>query len=511
MSRMDNFNYIEEMLNFFVLRLNSRAKINLLDLNIYAEPFFCELLNFLFGWNLENINLKKQNMEGIDLIDYKNKIIIQVTSIGNKRKLEAALNSRSIIDYKDYNFKFLYIGSDTIKLKEKYYYNSYDICFNPATDIIDIKYILKYIFNLSPIKQEYIKKLISEELEPVLNYDNKWVLFDAALNNLFDFKFYAKNDDKSDMISKLQEKEDKYFMQKMKKLIDENKHFIEKERKNNGLEKNDENSGKHFSIIDSSEIKTRFFEVFYYINFKTLSKEYFVNLLEHIEEPLDNGNNLLTFYIDKPNKYGNMLIMLSVDEIKNKCIINQGILLGNEVRLSLKPSSIYCGENEIDICNVSNCYYKKNNNEEQNLDIFFDATLNSRILIYDIIESIPVLREKYYNNKEEKWIAKVKLNKEHRYIALKIIPKNHTLSYEEIGIFYLNGDFGFPKNTIKALEYFEKAESANGYYQIGKIYIEDMVFMNKEMGMVYLLKAVKLGINEAKQLLEKIREIKYDC
>lgn len=46
------------------MRIKNRGKINLLDLNIYSETFFAELMNYLLGYNLENINAIKQNAEG---------------------------------------------------------------------------------------------------------------------------------------------------------------------------------------------------------------------------------------------------------------------------------------------------------------------------------------------------------------------------------------------------------------------------------------------------------------
>ena len=48
MNRSSYFNYIEEKLNFIVFRIKERGKLNILDLNIYAENFFkmVEKMNF---------------------------------------------------------------------------------------------------------------------------------------------------------------------------------------------------------------------------------------------------------------------------------------------------------------------------------------------------------------------------------------------------------------------------------------------------------------------------------
>ena len=50
MNRSNYFNYIEEKLNILSYRIKSRGKINLLDLNIYSETFFAELMNHLLGY-----------------------------------------------------------------------------------------------------------------------------------------------------------------------------------------------------------------------------------------------------------------------------------------------------------------------------------------------------------------------------------------------------------------------------------------------------------------------------
>lgn len=56
MNRSTYFNYIDEKLEFISYRIKNRGKINLLDLNIYSETFFAELINKILKYNLKNIN-----------------------------------------------------------------------------------------------------------------------------------------------------------------------------------------------------------------------------------------------------------------------------------------------------------------------------------------------------------------------------------------------------------------------------------------------------------------------
>lgn len=60
--------------------IESSNALHLQNDAIHAENFLCELLNFVFSWNLENGNRIKLNQDTFDLIDNQNKIYIQVTS-----------------------------------------------------------------------------------------------------------------------------------------------------------------------------------------------------------------------------------------------------------------------------------------------------------------------------------------------------------------------------------------------------------------------------------------------
>lgn len=94
--------------------------------------------------------------------------------------------------------------------------------------------------------------------------------------------------------------------------------------------------GKHFSITDPEGIKT----VIYQVN-KTKKEyldqypKYTVERLEHTEEIVGNYNRK-TFFVEEPQKEGNQLIILSFGS--DKVIINNGILINDEVRITKKPT-----------------------------------------------------------------------------------------------------------------------------------------------------------------------------
>ncbi|RXJ98944.1 hypothetical protein CRV02_12905 [Arcobacter sp. CECT 8989] len=78
---------IKKKLAYISIVIEYSNKINLYDLNIYSEHFFCGLLNLIYSYNLEDLNIKQKNFPAIDLGDYKNKICFQITSTNSKKKI----------------------------------------------------------------------------------------------------------------------------------------------------------------------------------------------------------------------------------------------------------------------------------------------------------------------------------------------------------------------------------------------------------------------------------------
>lgn len=164
MNRSQYFNYIEDKLDYLSYRIGKRGKINLLDLNIYSETFFAEMINMLLKLDLKNMNAIKQNVEGIDLIDHGNKVVAQVSSTNTKQKIENSLKKEIIKKYKDYRFIFIPIVGDSDAVRLKTFRNPYGIKFNPKEDIYDIKTILNLVLNMKIGEQQNFYTFIKEEL-----------------------------------------------------------------------------------------------------------------------------------------------------------------------------------------------------------------------------------------------------------------------------------------------------------------------------------------------------------
>ena len=158
------FSYIEEKLQTLSKRIESKGKLNLLDLHVHSENFYAHFFNKLYGYELENMNEFLQNVEAIDLIDKTNKIIIQVSATSTKRKIEQSLEKSILAGYKDYSFKFISISKDANGLRNKSFTNPHGLTFTPATDIFDINSILNKIITKSAEKTKPLYVFIKSEL-----------------------------------------------------------------------------------------------------------------------------------------------------------------------------------------------------------------------------------------------------------------------------------------------------------------------------------------------------------
>lgn len=145
-------------------RVESRGKLNILNLHLHSEDFYLHFFNLLYGFELENINAYKPNVPAIDLIDRTEKIIIQVSSTSTKAKIEGALKKKIMLDHDDYTFKFISIAKNASDLKKKTYSTPPKIKFDPQKDIHYPASILDEIKSLEIDELKVIYEFIKAEL-----------------------------------------------------------------------------------------------------------------------------------------------------------------------------------------------------------------------------------------------------------------------------------------------------------------------------------------------------------
>ena len=286
MNRTRYYNYIEERLNFLAYRIEKRGKINLLDLNIHSETFFAELFNILYNYNLVNLNYIKQNTEGIDLIDTKNKIIIQVSATSTKEKIENSLNKGIYLFYKDYNFKFISISKEVSnKLRATEFENPYNLIFDSQKDILDSTTLLRYILNLEIDKQkilfEFIKKELGEEISTIKVDSNLATIINILAEEDLDFK----NTEINTTIFVIEEKINYNNLNGVRELIDDYKIFsVKLDQKYVEFDRGGKNrSTSILQIIRKQYIKVK--------NEKKDSEEIFYGVVENIIKIIEESAN----------------------------------------------------------------------------------------------------------------------------------------------------------------------------------------------------------------------------
>lgn len=189
MKRQEYFDSIEKRITWLAVRTKTRGKQNLLELNLYLEHFFENLLNIVYGYKLKNLNKENSNAKGVDLIDRVDKLAFQVTTTATAAKINSSIDKLKE-DYQGYTLKFMIIGINVQSslAKKKYNDNEY-IRFNPVHDILDIDMLLKEIFHID-----------TEILEKIYNFcKNEVRLEEVSQTNSFHEIGY-----RSQMLSKAQ-------------------------------------------------------------------------------------------------------------------------------------------------------------------------------------------------------------------------------------------------------------------------------------------------------------------
>lgn len=550
MIRENNFNYIEEKLNILAYRIKQRGKLNLLELNIHSECFFAELLNLIFDWKLKNLNIQNHNVEGIDLIDDENKIIIQVSATATKRKIECSLKRDSISQYDNYMFKFLYIAGNVDKLRKEEYEKPNNIKFNSFEDIIDITYILKNILVLSMEKQAKLKDFFQKELEEKTNvfsvnteclpikgrFTNRVFRTDSLdkglclygglpfigpscgegaeirflLDEVIEERIYdlfidnpVENEVESDLLKNLEKRKSDNFTNTILKATHDYTN-MQGEDSFVGNIAPVFSDGSYFFFVMPSFIIIHVFRIYINIDHLKMRKYYSVEPVMHIDKKLADGNIASAYYVEK--KQDIQFIIVGFDKREKSCYFSNGILKQGKVRMShFEYKSISTCFTTVDKA-LDNLYINcsEDNNRLKEGEKYFDTALDSPIIIIDPFDGTLILREKYYDKDDKEWRARIKMKIGYSYFVFSIYSADNKneLSLEEIGDYYHKGEFGFPQNTILAIKYYEMAKSAEGYYKIGKIFFEDEELIDLKNARTYIRKSAEMGYEKAKGFIK---------
>ena len=139
MNRITLLNEINHYLSLFTLEVEKFNTVNLYDVNIHAENVAVPLLNAVYGLELVNANLIEKNFPAVDLVDYENRIAIQVTATADSDKIAYTIQKfreKGLHEY--FDTLMVYILSKKLAYRVNFAELAGDVfAFTPDEHIID--------------------------------------------------------------------------------------------------------------------------------------------------------------------------------------------------------------------------------------------------------------------------------------------------------------------------------------------------------------------------------------
>lgn len=165
MTKLELIKKISALLGRFVYTVKAENAAGFFDINTYAEDFLIPVFRIAFGSpDLQNLNCIKMNFPAVDLGCQTSRVSIQVTSDPASPKILKTLEKFEEHDLgKDFDRLYVYViterqsGYTSEKLKKVI--ANLPVSFNPGTNILDYKDLLKMIGSLK-----------TDEIQLVANY-----------------------------------------------------------------------------------------------------------------------------------------------------------------------------------------------------------------------------------------------------------------------------------------------------------------------------------------------------
>lgn len=146
---------------------------------------------------------------------------------------------------------------------------------------------------------------------------------------------------------------------------------------------------------------------------------------------------------------------------------------------------------------------KATNNGNKDEPIWFPANIDEALpIMIDPETATPVQRKIYFDEECKEWRAVIKVIPHKSYFSFQI--KDHEsdlvrtpLALIDIGRYYKDGKYGFPKDIFKAVEFFEKDGSADALYEISYLFRSETTLLDEKLYIEYLNQAITLGCEKA--------------
>lgn len=158
-------NEITKKVSMIVCYVKLKNSYNLTDINTLLETGFKEILNLIYGYNLENLN-SDYLFPAIDLGDYEKKKAIQVTStndISKLRKTVQKFKSNNLNDSFD-NLKIFILDQKKVYRPKVTFNETY---FDINNDVISVYDLIGKIHNLDDELKHNINKILDDIIGPL--------------------------------------------------------------------------------------------------------------------------------------------------------------------------------------------------------------------------------------------------------------------------------------------------------------------------------------------------------
>lgn len=398
--------------------------------------------------------------------------------------------------------------------------------------LIDTKIIQGCKANITVIEKEEensFSKQIYDEPEQKVKCS-----FDAEIKAHFKELFGVRKnkdseeDKESELIKKIKKlKVDKYISflsEKINNKEDKINYFndaislVPPERKERNLKYGSSTwEGINFTLPDNPSCKRLVFQIEVNIDYQTLTKYCTCSLLDSFTQTIDEVDSVTTYFIDflGPEREG--LLFLDFDGDKKEVFLYTGLIGENTIAISKQPklftfeevkSHFRLSDATYDTSKLSETELSEIRDENDGKERWYEADIDENVpIVIDPETALLMKREIYFDEKEKKLKARIKLIPNKSYFVFLALFKDdstgmstavRSLSDIEIAEYYKAGIYGFPKDIIKAVSYFEKDGSAQSLYEIAVLFRSEKQIYDEESYKYYMNLAIEKGCDQAK-------------
>ena len=149
----------------------------------------------------------------------------------------------------------------------------------------------------------------------------------------------------------------------------------------------------------------------------------------------------------------------------------------------------------------SSACYDESANEERTME--YNANEESQVILVDPRTGDIILRHAEYDESGKK-NHKLSLIPYKKYIAFEIVVKNakqRPMTPKEIADCYYEGMSGFPKDILKAMEYYEQDGSGESLFKVANLFLENDEYKDEDTGIEYMNRAADTNYRDAIEYL----------